>query len=479
MQEGSAVNQKLRAVREQKMWTIPEAAEAVGVDVQTYWRWEHTVQWPRAYALRKLCSVFDRSAEELGFGRSPDSDNEIRPTVVKQSEETGTQLSPTRKTHEEAIVRLTPEQAEALLVLLRNETAVKQFDPTKRATLRTLGELLKDIALVTGSSMLVGEWMDQENATDPDPWERLVRARVAPSAMNTATLDHFTNLLSECWKLTDLNELAAAESIVSRFLPTILAIPSRDVTAQIANLASQGLRLQSILVHHRLDTSHKLLICQQAVEYARYAGDINTLVTALIELAAAHKFEGHLEKRLSTLQEALGYSVQSTPLVQSRAYSNSASALAESGRIAEAQLYMTLARDVFPDDPRADPGYVFADSNMFTLSYHAGKVYTYAGNIPEALAAFDLYQQHSPVTTIPERIRLEIVNAQSRAAIRAKDLERYATFVESALSGALALGSKKRFNEAYCIFQQEMPRDWLATRQIQTLVEQYHLEKKE
>ena len=92
---------------------------------------------------------------------------------------------------------------------------------------------------------------------------------------------------------------------------TIVAIPSRDVTAPMANLASQGLRLQSILVHHRFDTSHKLLICQQAVEYARYADDINTLVTALIELAAAHKFEGHLEKRLSTLQEALGYSVQS------------------------------------------------------------------------------------------------------------------------------------------------------------------------
>ena len=67
MQEGSAVNQKLRAVREQKMWTIPEAAEAVGVDVQTYWRWEHTVQWPRAYALRKLCSVFDRSARRAGL----------------------------------------------------------------------------------------------------------------------------------------------------------------------------------------------------------------------------------------------------------------------------------------------------------------------------------------------------------------------------------------------------------------------------
>ncbi len=70
MQENSVLNHKLRAVREEKMWTIPEAAAEVGVDVQTFWRWENAVQWPRAYALRKLCSVFDRSAEELGFGRS-------------------------------------------------------------------------------------------------------------------------------------------------------------------------------------------------------------------------------------------------------------------------------------------------------------------------------------------------------------------------------------------------------------------------
>ena len=70
------------------------------------------------------------------------------------------------------------------------------------------------------------------------------------------------------------------------------------------------------------------------------------------------------------------------------------------------------------------------------------------------------------------------MNAQSRAAIRVNDLERYATFVENAISGALSLGSKKRFNEAYRIFQQEMPLDWLATIQMKMLVEQYHLERK-
>jgi tetratricopeptide (TPR) repeat protein len=164
--------------------------------------------------------------------------------------------------------------------------------------------------------------------------------------------------------------------------------------------------------------------------------------------------------------------------VRSRTYSNNATALAESGRIQEAQLYIKLARDVFPDNPTGDPGFALADSSIFTLSYHSGKVYASAGKVTEAFAAFDLYKQHSPGIPIPERIRLEIVNAQSRAAIQAQDLERYADFFEGALVGALALGSKKRFDEAITIFQREMPKTWLANRQIKSIAEKYQLERK-
>jgi tetratricopeptide (TPR) repeat protein len=164
--------------------------------------------------------------------------------------------------------------------------------------------------------------------------------------------------------------------------------------------------------------------------------------------------------------------------VQSRAYSNNASALAESGRIQEAQLYIQLAQDVFPDDPISDPGFALADSSIFTLSYHAGKVYSCAGNSAEAFDAFELYKRRSPDTSIPERIRLEIVNAQSRTAIQANDLERYAQCFEEALIGAVALGSKKRFDEALTIFHREMPRTWLASGQIKGMVEKYHLERK-
>jgi transcriptional regulator with XRE-family HTH domain len=62
-------NNRLQAACVQNMWTLKEAAERVGVDVQTFWRWEHYEQWPHPYSLRRLCAVFAMSAEELGFER--------------------------------------------------------------------------------------------------------------------------------------------------------------------------------------------------------------------------------------------------------------------------------------------------------------------------------------------------------------------------------------------------------------------------
>jgi hypothetical protein len=78
---------------------------------------------------------------------------------------------------------------------------------------------------------------------------------------------------------------------------------------------------------------------------------------------------------------------------------------------------------------------------------------------------------------IPERLYLEIINGQSKAAIRENDLERYANFLERGITGSLTLKSKKRFDEAYTIFQQDMPQVWLANSQIKSIAEKYRLER--
>jgi tetratricopeptide (TPR) repeat protein len=240
---------------------------------------------------------------------------------------------------------------------------------------------------------------------------------------------------------------------------------------------SHGLRLQSVLVHHRLHIADKILLCEQSVAYARLADDTNTLVSSLIELATAYKYNGQLDKWLITLQEALYHSMHATPLVQSPTYFKSALAFAYHKRKREADLYLEMALDVLPTHPERDPEYALADTSFATLSRDAGRAWLEIGQVSKAYRAFDLYKQYPSSGSIPERVRLEIVNGQSKAAIEENDLEKYAYFLEDGIIGAVTLGSKKRFSEIYATFQEDMPATWMNQGEVARIAAQYHLKR--
>lgn len=60
-------NQKLRKKRETHQWTIEEVSAKIGVDVRTYRRWERGTQRPHFHSLKRLCALFESSAEDLGY----------------------------------------------------------------------------------------------------------------------------------------------------------------------------------------------------------------------------------------------------------------------------------------------------------------------------------------------------------------------------------------------------------------------------
>jgi len=304
-------------------------------------------------------------------------------------------------------------------------------------------------------------------------WEELSQVRAKPSALNSATLHHFEHLIGDCWDLSNSNELETAECILSSFLPKILVLPAREGKA--ASLASHGLRLQSILIHHHLPIPGKVQLCEQSVDYARLADDTNTLVTALLELAMAYKYNSQSDKWFKTLQEALYYNIQASPLVQSQVYLKSSVAFAYYKCKREAELYFQMALDVFPDHPELDPDYRLVDSSIYTLSRDAGRAQLEMGQVSDAYSAFETYKQYPSSLRIPERLRLEIVNGQAKVAIQEHDLEKYAHYLEDGIVSAVALGSKKRFDEAYTTFREDVPAAWLSHSEIQRIAEQYHL----
>jgi transcriptional regulator with XRE-family HTH domain len=60
-------NTHLKQERERRGWSQARVAEAVGTDTKTVGRWERGVSSPYPYSREKLCKLFGKSAEELGF----------------------------------------------------------------------------------------------------------------------------------------------------------------------------------------------------------------------------------------------------------------------------------------------------------------------------------------------------------------------------------------------------------------------------
>jgi tetratricopeptide (TPR) repeat protein len=308
---------------------------------------------------------------------------------------------------------------------------------------------------------------------NPELWERLTAAPSNPAALNTETLNTSKILTEVCWKLSNSKELIIAETTLSSFLPTLKQTASSQ--PQAALLTSQGLQLRSILVAHQLKVAEKLALCQQAVEYARLAQDHNTLVAALVQLAVAYVYNNQYDKALISYQEALMYCGYEdvSPLLRSRTYVEAGAIFAHYKRRKEADFYLDMAYEAFPTDPASDPASVYADHNQGVLALYNGLIQLEKGEATQAWNGFESFKDHD--FALPERIRLEIVNQQGRAALLGNDLEKYAYCLEEGLSGAVALKSKKRFTEAYTIFQQEMSQAWLQHHKIKPIVERYHL----
>ncbi len=62
-------NRILKLERERRGWTQLYVAQQIGVDPFTISRWERGLNLPSPYALQKVCRLFGKTPEELGFFR--------------------------------------------------------------------------------------------------------------------------------------------------------------------------------------------------------------------------------------------------------------------------------------------------------------------------------------------------------------------------------------------------------------------------
>ncbi|HLG62101.1 MAG TPA: helix-turn-helix transcriptional regulator [Ktedonosporobacter sp.] len=457
----------LRTARRQKGWSQQQLADFAGVGITTVARAEQGKSL-RIDTIQRLCACLGKTPEQLGLvtldGNQESSGQQDNSKTFYRNGEIALEA---RENILSPLGEFTPEQVAPLLQLLAlGDITMTHFDPQRRATL---------LHLLSTAGMLT---VAPQALTDPEPWERLTTALDTPSNLDATTLQHFETLIATCWELSNTGQLQLSEQVLASFLPRFLQLaPSH---AQAASLASQGLRLQSILVGHQLQLADKVRLCQQAVVYAKQANDYPTLVAALITLANAFRDVQQDEAMLRASQELLFYSRYVPPLLQARAYIVAAEAFSRCGRIREAEFYIQLAYETYPDYSAYDL-VTHANTGILMMGLYEGLAYLSQGKGEKAFATFGgkLFEGrltgYQPTSALPERNRLEMMNYQGQAAILSNNLEEYTRCLEEGITGAIALKSQKRFHEAMTIFQQEVPPKWGNEPRIKEIAERFHL----
>ncbi len=280
--------------------------------------------------------------------------------------------------------------------------------------------------------------------------------------------------MSACWQLMNGKEIATVERELARYLPLLMTQARQCSLYQeaAAFLASQGCLLLSLVALHRCHIRGRVSYCQQAVDYARRAGNPSLLVRTLVHLGDAFHTNEQLPEMLLAYQEAALSLDQVSPRLRSHALAESAHAYALNGKVQDTLRCLGEARATFTGERDDASSFLLADTGLFSLILYEGTAYLDLGKryeeaqdhakarsaYTQAAAALAQIEQVSATIPIPERVRLEIINLRTLAAVKASDLEGFQHFILQGIEGAKALESEKR--------RQEVISTWKLARHV-------------
>ena len=266
--------------------------------------------------------------------------------------------------------------------------------------------------------------------------------------------------ITACWHLMRGSQLSVVEEVLSSYLPmlTNLVQASSKYRKAAASLATQGYRLNGILALHRNNFRARDVCFQQAVQYSEIAENPSLQVSALISLAYHNQDP---RKATQIYQRGLIYKNEISSLLLSRLYVELAVVYAQQGQEQEALRYLSLAQEVYPEHPEADPSFLYAEFSLSSMVLEKGLTllalgqhYPHGRYPQQAWEMFTQIETPRPVLLVPERTRLEIINYQAKTALTLSDLDEFCDYLEKGAMGAKALGSEKRRGEAIEVYKE-------------------------
>ena len=484
-------NERLRHERESRGWSQKRVADLIDTSKEIIGLWERGERGTGKKYQEKLCQLFGKSAEELGFIQDThklESSHGID-TLPVSSLSTSYFLSSFYGASDQEICiprsLFTPP--------LSVENTLPDWGVwfgTKLAQIITIVDQWQGQALYCDQLQTL---LDQEilgfDAMKPQSNDEsyllsrrqaLVSIATLPVALWTSVQQGITSasmtekLLTRCaasitslWHLLKGSELSLIEQTLSTYLLTLVTLAQQPSPYQktAARLTSQAYRLYGIIALHRNNLKARENYCQQALYFSEIAENPSLIVSAHISLASTFYYGKNPLKAAQIYEKALLQKDLIPDLQHARIHAELAVAYAQQKREQDALSSLGLAQDLYPDYPENDPSFLYADFSPASMVLEKGLTYlalaqyfpdhSYKQDAWDSFARIEKLQAES---SVPERIFFEVVNHQAETAVQLGNRELFHTYLEKGVDGANRLRSSQRRQEIREVYQQALER---------------------
>lgn len=454
-------NKKLRTARDKKLWTMADAAEAIGVSVQTYGRWEKGATTPHISTLKLMCKAFEASPEELGF------EHVVSQWVVETSP---ARLSGSLSLVTPATSAVDMLEIGVLALLMARQQHAWTMEDLRMQTERAFGEF----------DTMATQQSDQDGVSRRQalgflaslPLAMMGATRIAGNSSLTAEdiLPFYASSIPACWRLYFTGGRNEVERVLPGYITQMVSVVQRSPAhlKPASALASQAYQLEYLIALQRQDFGNALTQARLATQYANLSGDENLRLVSLVRqgnvffalkrpLQCAQKYE-----------EAIQGCNDPSPLLLGQAYIGLAEAQARLGLTQEARQSEEAAIALFPGHPESDSQYEYTHFNHFTLANFQGLMHLQLGQPQDAWHIFAQVDKATPQGLVPQRV--ELLSRQATVSLALGDLEQTHTYLRVATEAALELGSDLRYTENNETFLQVQAK-WPQEKRVKELAE--------
>jgi transcriptional regulator with XRE-family HTH domain/tetratricopeptide (TPR) repeat protein len=462
----------LRAARLERYWSLEEAAEKIGVSATTVERWEQGLIFPRPYSLRKICTVYGKSAVELGLIQ------EQAPIVQAQALAA---QAPQEQVH---------KPPPAIDIVEDSYTAFRATDTTLHFQHIITNWLLQNARYHGLQPVITLEIKDNSTMQDPmsrrDALRRLAGLPVEYCSLAVGIavlrrpveeiLAYCAAGITACWHLRKGQDLVFAFDVVARYIPTLKEIVRSEPTQRkaAAELLVQCLLLQSALARNVTTITDAIGYAQQAERYSEAAGDDLLRILSLRTQAAAMRYAHWWGQALQAGEKAI-HILETTPapippLVQSYVYAGVATYQSYSGQKTDAFSSLKKAHTTFLAQNPYDDVPIWVDHEVGNLLDNDGLTHYYLGFYKEAIDSFS--QRHIQDVTVSLTCQNIVLIERAMAEVsrddQPRDMELCISLWTRGITGATTLKSNLQFNEAVQVYN-TMRAEWPKEKRVKEL----------